>query len=53
MWLRNSFNAPIDLSIAINNPLMNDNTHINDAIYYGDVFTDSLIALRQLPEIIN
>eukprot|EP01084_Bolivina_argentea_P084584 152910_1 len=27
---------------------MDDSTHINDAIYYGDPYTDSLIAMRSL-----
>ena len=64
MWLRNSFNAPIDLSFAvrkgrhteewehdpdyyqINRPLPD----ITDAIYYGDVYTDALVAVRQLSD---
>jgi len=63
MWLRNSFNAPIDLSFAVrkvqhtqewehnpdyfkHGPLPD----IKDAIYYGDVYTDALVAVRQLSD---
>ncbi len=47
LWLRNSFNIPIDLNIAINNS-NNNNNNILNAIYYGDVYTNALIALKQL-----
>ena len=61
IWLRNSFNSPIDLSCAVRKvkhteEWMHDEDyyepgplpHIEDAVYYGDVYTDALIAIRQL-----
>merc|ERR1712157_490269 len=52
MWLRNSFNAPIDLSVAISNEEVDGDElgDINDAIYYGDVYSDALFAMRQLSD---
>merc|ERR1712228_105424 len=45
-WLRNSFNAAMDLSIDDSEQPNN----ISDAIYYGDVYSDALIAVRQLSQ---
>ena len=67
-WLRNSFNAPIDLSQAIKMSFYDHEleeseevhswpgvypeafyeTDIGDAVYYGDVYSDAIVAMAQL-----
>merc|ERR1719242_1769193 len=67
-WLRNSFNAPIDLSQAIKMSFYDHDvvdaddsfswpgvypdafydSDIADAVYYGDVYSDAIVAMAQL-----